>query len=388
MTDPLLPSIDTKKCRTSFPHNNIFFQLQRKRTLRSKKNKKNLNRNAWNYFITPPRIISLLAAGIMVFFFTTAIAEQIICPETSPTEAKSLLDEYYFARAYDKGYCGFAIDKKTAQEWYIKAAEHGHRLAQYYLAEIYLKGENSPSNYQKAKEWYLAAAKQDHGASQLQLAILSMAGNYIDIRPDYAAAEKWLLKAAEKNIGDARFRLGDFYHNYKKPPHHKKAVLWLTRAAEGGNRAAMFDLALMLKKGEGTPRNPERALFWMKKAGDLDFFPAQSALSNMYATGDGVAKDPLQSMIWTLKLALKPTANSFWLNKAGDIFFEGWETIKPDYSQAIKFYERSANYGDTHALQRMAQIYLQGLGVTPDPQKAREYLDKSAQALSNRRTAP
>jgi len=349
----------------------------------SKKNKNKFSKKAGRNFTRIKRITPLpsVIAVIAITIFSTplraggalASAGQMICPEIVMTEKLSSQDEYRLAQTYDKGDCGVTPDKKIAESWYRKAAKHGHMLAQYQLGEKYFTGDGAAPDYPQAKRWYLAAARQGHGLSQLRLGFLYAEAHFTGLKTDLAEAEKWFLKAAEQNAGDARFRLGNFYHNYKNPPDPGKTTLWLTKAAEGGHRVAMFDLARMIKDG-----NPDQALLWMQKAAELNLLPAQMTLSEMYATGNGAPKDPLQSFAWTLQVASRPTAAPFWINKAGDILFAGWETVPRDYLRAIKFYERAAAQDDPHALTRLGQIYLEGLGVAADKEKAQKYLEKAA----------
>ncbi|MCK5518644.1 MAG: sel1 repeat family protein [Alphaproteobacteria bacterium] len=308
--------------------------------------------------------IVIIVAGV-IFSFSSWSEEdirhdkQIICPNFDDVSSGSFLNEYFFANAYNKGYCGVVADKKKAREWYFKSAKHGYAPAQYQMGEIYFTGNGVANDYPEAKKWYLAAASQDHGLSQLRLGFLYAESHFKGLTIDYTQAEKWFLKAAEKNAGDARFRLGNFYRNYKNPPDSVKSVFWLTQAAEGGHRVAMFDLARMLKKGEGVPKDSVHALVWMKKAANLDLLSAQMTLSKMYAIGDGVSKDPVQSNIWTLKVADRIEASSFWLNKAGNILAKCiWESSMSDcpnfmmgmglnvtkreiYMRAMGFYKRA-----------------------------------------------
>jgi TPR repeat protein len=95
---------------------------------------------------------------------------------------------------------------------------------------------------------------------------------------------------------------------------------------------------------------------WMTKAAELDLLSAQETLSKIYATGNGAPKDPAKSFIWTMKIASKPAAPAVWLNKAGDILSEGWETVPKNPTQAAEFYERAAAKGDAHAKARLKQM--------------------------------
>jgi len=352
--------------------------------VRAKKNKK-YSRLWLSDRITPSLLAGLMLIGCLISVSARADGpfvppENIVCPDKDKAQKGSVADEYALARAYDKGYCGIAANLQMALPWYTRAAQQGSMLAQYWLGEIYFSGisNDGVSDYPAAKKWFTLAAQQGQGLAQLRLAYLNAEAHYKGLKTNYREAEKWFTKAAEQNAGDAQFRLGNFYHNYKNPREPKKAVYWLTRAAEGGNRLAMFDLCQMINKGEGTPKDPAQALVWMKRAADLDMLPAQMMLSEKYATGDGVKKDPLQSLIWTLRVAEGPSAIPHWIDKAADIFFDGWETIPKNYPRALKLYQRAAAKDDPHAEVRLGEMYMQGLGVKADPAKAREYLSKAA----------
>lgn len=307
----------------------------------------------------------------------SARAEQIVCPDIAAAEQGSVIDEYYLGKAYDEGYCGLAIEKTKAAQWYRKAAEQNHALAAYELAEAYFTGDGIATDYPEAKKWYLQSAGKGHGLSQLRLGFLYAENHFKGLTTDYARAEEWFLKAAEQNAGDAQFRLGNFYNNYKDPRDYARGFTWLLKAAEGGHRVAMFDVARALLEGKGTARNPALALGWMKKAADEDVLQAQMALAEMYAEGKDVPKDVQAALRWTLKIALKPTASVFYLNRAGDIFFEGWEGVPKNYPTARKFYERASAKGDAHARARLGEMYRDGLGVEKDPEKAKEYLENT-----------
>lgn len=281
--------------------------------------------------------------------------------------------EYLIARAYEKGECSLKADPQAAMQWYTRGAARGDVFAQHELGEIAFTGRMGATDYPAAKKWYAMAAKQGHGLSQLRMGFLCAEAHFKGLTPDYKEAEKWFLMAAEQNAGDAQFRLGNFYHNYKNPPDLARAVHWLTKAAEGGHRVAMFDLARMLKKGEGAKADPEQAAAWMKKAAEQDLVSAQMTLSEMYAAGDGVEKDPQQSFAWALKVAQAPSAIAYWLNKVADYYY-----AEKDYASALPFYERAVAKGDVHAQARLGKMYLGGQGVPRDRAKGKSLLRAAA----------
>lgn len=308
-----------------------------------------------------------------------ALEEPLICPDIAAAEEGSPLDTYYMGRAYHHGYCGITQDIDLAITWYERAASADHMLAQYHLGEIYFTGSQKIPDYPKAKAWYQKAALQGHGESQLRLGFLYAENHFDGLTTDYEKAEYWFLKAAEQDAGDARFRLGNFYRNYKQPPDYQKAYDWLLQAAKGGHRVAMYDLGIMLLNGNGVEKNVHDGLIWIEKAAAKNLLHAQMTLSKLYETGSDVEKNMFKSLKWTLAIAMQPTASVFWINKAGDIFFEGRDGIPQNYPQAARFYTRAADKNDPHAQSRLGQMYLNGWGVEKNRQKALQLLERAAQ---------
>lgn len=278
--------------------------------------------------------------------------------------------QFLYAEALTKGTCNFHIDKRLAAVWYRKAAEQGNVQALHQMGEMYFTGDGLPLDYVEAKRWFLKAAIMGDGPSQLRLAYLNAEGHYRPLKPDYPEAERWFRKAAEQNTGDAQFRLGNFYINYKHPPDYKQGVPWLKKAAEGGNRTAMFDLGRLMLAGTGVPKDVNGGLGWIKKSAEAGTVQAQMTLAEIYAEGKVAPKDAMESLKWVLMVVNGPDPAPFYLDRAGDIFFDGWDAVPQNYPAARSWYERAAAKGDPHALQRLALIYKEGLGVEKDEAKA------------------
>lgn len=299
-----------------------------------------------------------------------AIAEDLRCDLTGLPPLETL---YQSARALDDGLCTQKRDKAEALVRYRKAAQQGHMLAQYQTAETYFAGDGVPTDYARAKEWYLKAAKQGHGLSQLRLGFLTAEKHFEGVTADLADAETWFKKAAEQDAGDARFRLGNFYINYKRPPDYAQGRLWLEKAAEGGHRTAMYDLGRLLFAGAHVEKDEATGMKWITKAAEENLLQAQMTLVDIHTD----AKEPLKALKWILRLTATPAAPAFYLDKAADMFFEGKDGVPRNYPAARQYYERAAQKGDRHAMERLADIYAQGLGVEKDETKAAEYRKKA-----------
>jgi TPR repeat protein len=82
------------------------------------------------------------------------------------------------------------------------------------------------------------------------------------------------------------FALGNIHHTRKEYEH---AVEWFTNGAEAGLPKAMFNLGLMMDKGDGVaaPDYPAAA-DWYRRAADVGHADAARNLSGMYTVGRGM----------------------------------------------------------------------------------------------------
>src|ERR1044071_9587596 len=73
--------------------------------------------------------------------------------------------QFNLALLYEKG----EETKKNLEkafDWYQKAAENGYKLAQYNLALSYENGKTTEKNLEKAFYWYQKAAENDYELAQ------------------------------------------------------------------------------------------------------------------------------------------------------------------------------------------------------------------------------
>ncbi|WP_070969595.1 tetratricopeptide repeat protein [Vibrio sonorensis] len=89
-------------------------------------------------------------------------------------------------------------------------AEAGEAQAQYELATWYQSGEQSLKQSDEiAMQWYEKAAEQDHALAQTSLGFIYEQGYGVDV--DYKQALQWYEKAASQWYEVAMYRLGRLY---------------------------------------------------------------------------------------------------------------------------------------------------------------------------------
>jgi uncharacterized protein len=121
--------------------------------------------------------------------------------------------------------------------------------------------------------------------------------NGFGIRQDDAKAAAWYLLAADRGDRAAAYSLAMFRLGARGGPRDVPAAVdLLTRAAKLGHAAAAYDLALLYLDGQQVPRDLARAAELFRQAADAGNPDAQHALATLYKEGRGVAQDNAEAL--------------------------------------------------------------------------------------------
>ncbi|MEJ0064721.1 MAG: peptidoglycan-binding protein [Caulobacteraceae bacterium] len=109
-------------------------------------------------------------------------------------------------------------------------------------------------------------------------------------------------KLADGGYAPAQFYLAELIQDGKAglKKDATESRRWLERAAEGGDRTAMHNLALDLHEGVGGARNAAQAAEWFRRAAELGLLDSQFNLAAIYEHGDGVSVNPAEAYKWYL----------------------------------------------------------------------------------------
>jgi len=119
------------------------------------------------------------------------------------------------------------FSKKTAE------AAEGKPRAQYDLGNMYLKGQGTGINEQKAFEWIKKSASSHYLKAQFKTGFMYLKG--LGVKRNYSEAEKWLRKAANKNYAPAQYYLAGMYRDGQYlGKNYDKALFWLKKARANG----------------------------------------------------------------------------------------------------------------------------------------------------------
>ena len=147
-----------------------------------------------------------------------------------------------------------------------------------------------------------------------------------------------------------RFREG--VEAYDRGDFETAFKIWLPLAQQS-DLAAMRNVALLLREGKGTARDPVRALWFYEDAGAKGFALAQVNAAFMHLEGDGVPKNLEAAAFWfhAGARAGSPIAQ---YNLA--VMYERGTGVEKDMPKALGWYALAARSGSTPALDRLALL--------------------------------
>jgi len=221
----------------------------------------------------------------------------------------------------------FGLVLALSVSFFVGAARADLRSA----AEAYQRGDAVA-----ARDQLEPLAEQGNAEAQALLGVIYTNGGKGVPRDDRKAVE-WLSRAAEQKDALAEALLGEAYadgRGVKADP--KEAVEWFRRSADQGEAIAEYDLGRALAEGVGVKRDAAAAAEWEGKAAAQDFPPAEDLLARFNLRGFGVAVDEKQGLQWMRKAA----SHGYAVSEAGlGLLYAGGVGTRRDKVQAFKWLE-------------------------------------------------
>ncbi len=333
-------------------------------------------------------------------------------------------------------------EKYTSLEEYEKAATNGESEAQFYLGNIYLKGEGVPQDMARAVKWLKKAANAGEPHAEYTLGVLHMEGK--GLPRDFDESRRWLNLAATWNLPEAKQALvkldavqqkdvtddllskakaGNPTSQYQfakrllgsksaTDADQRTAREWLERAANGNHPESAYELGLAYRDGVGGERDESKARYWLGHASEVGVLRARIALAELERgqeplapsslaaaaqgpllaarRGDAQAQYDVAMMFLSGdRVARDTTAAKEWLIKAANQNHRlAQRTLaealargidfEQDYDEAAKWYLRAAQAGDSDAQFAMGTLYSVGLGVKANTMESQRWYSAAA----------
>ena len=295
------------------------------------------------------------------------------------------------AKLYEEG-VGTEQDDSLAQVWYLKAANQYDPEAQFHLADFYHKR----SHYAQAVYYYRQAADQGYVSAQYALAMNLISGT--GVIKDEIQAQQLLLEASQAGHAKAQLQLGQLF---LANDQIIKAKEWLTKASAQQESTATIlleDLATLeqSKLDDLVLEKPKTEVLSVESV-QIDSAPAPVVISDNVLSELAIQPAPSLSIIIPNQQQILDSLNSNVdaMNNVEklvvsaqqgnpiaqynlSILYSIGELVAKDERRAFLLMQQSANQNITRSQNSLAMMYVNGIGVTPDYQKAYYWASVSA----------
>ena len=157
-------------------------------------------------------------------------------------------------------------------------------------------------------------------------------------------AVTWFSRAHEAGHNDAARGAAAVFQflskNVDEERYGPDCVKWLTKAADRGNQSCMMYLAQLHDRGDlGLEHNAEEAFKWYLTAAQAGCTEAYCPVGYCYSNADGVKGDPSQAIYWYEK-----SANAG--DEAGMINLANFYVRINEFKTAMQWYKRAFEAGE------------------------------------------
>ncbi|KAI9202840.1 uncharacterized protein BJ171DRAFT_162423 [Polychytrium aggregatum] len=320
--------------------------------------------------------------------------------------------QFHLGRCLENG-IGGSIDLSGAVTWYQKAVDQGHAIAatsyfelsqrqsnagnvdaQYHLGRCHEHGIGTSVDTTQALSWYQKSVDQGHA---------SASKNYFEL--SQLQSNKW-DREAQLHLGRC------FEHGIGTSVDTTQALSWYQKSADHGHPGAQYHLGRCHEHGIGTSVDTSQALGWYQKSVDQghasaskNYFElsqlqsnkwdreAQFHLGRCYEHGIGTSVDTSQALGWYQKAVdqghasasknyfeLSQLQSNKWDREAqlhlGRCFEHGIGT-SVDTTQALSWYQKSADHGHPGAQYHLGRCFEHGIGTSVDTSQALGWYQKA-----------
>jgi TPR repeat protein len=188
--------------------------------------------------------------------------------------------------------------------WLNAAADQNDTEALRVLSALAANGRGMEQSDKESYKYMSRAAEL--GSPEAQYELANMLANGRGMARDMEAAIIWGRKAAEQGHAPAQLALGRMLVSSVDSARVEEGMGYIKRAADGGNKEALFLLAGAIASGDyGMVKDELKAEAMARpeaEAGDAEF---QFALATLYLRGDSFADKRAEGMSWLQSAAEK-----------------------------------------------------------------------------------
>ena len=188
-----------------------------------------------------------------------------------------------------------AQDYNLAAYWWYRGADAGDPSCMYWIGTMFYYGEGVEQNRQEALKWYKKAAQGGEPYAVFYMGYITARGTS-GVEKSASRAREYFLQGTQCGAVPKRAL---YYFDWEVPSEYCfDSVL---AQANGGNPAAMCDVAYMYYYGKGTEKNDALAAYWWYAAADAGVTVAMYDVAYMFVNGLGTAQNMNEGKNWIQK---------------------------------------------------------------------------------------
>lgn len=235
------------------------------------------------------------------------------------------------------------------------------------MMRFYEKGEMVKQNLKLSMSWAKKAAATGEAEGKYALAEAYIYGGAG--KQDVEEGLKILDEMADDGDEKALQKAEDIRQKVKRAKERFDAGIRQPSTASGN-----YEMGLYCQTGDGFYTYPKEAVQYFLKAAEKEHVHAQYQLALAYHTGEGTKKNEDECVKWLEKAAAKSHKEATELLKE----IQEKQRIKREKTE-FKNHLRQAEKGDAYAQAKVAELYLNGVGVKEDIQKGIEWYEKASE---------
>jgi TPR repeat protein len=188
----------------------------------------------------------------------------------------------------------------------------------------------------------------------------------IGVSADPEQSIKMFKEAAEAGHQQAQATLAELLLGGKARKSEAEAFKWYLRSAEAGNPKSQYQVAVMYRDGVGTNTDVEMSRKWFNVFLRSSFANHQIMMAETLKNQKSNAKFDYRDLL--TKAAESQNSNAMFL-----LGVACRDQIPPDIDQSVKWLNLSADRNNVQAQMELGDMYLKGIGVRKDQQRAFHY---------------
>jgi SEL1 protein len=257
-----------------------------------------------------------------------------------------------------------------------------------YLGRMFLRGEGMPQNFDIAKTWFKRGIEHGDALSQYSMGLMYLNG--LGVPADAVRAADLFAAAADQDLAVAQVRMGALFLDQGDVAI---AIKYFELAARHGHLEAFYYLAELTHNGVGRDKScPVAAAYYKIVAEKAEFMSTSFPEANQaYTSGD------LETALVGYMMAAEQGFEIGQANVAylldqvkprftlGSIipFMKKQASLAGDAALALIYWTRSAEQKNVDSMVKMGDYYLQGLGTSPDQEKAAQCYQAAADTMQS-----